>query len=150
MSGRPPKPSRLKEFEGNPGKRTIKDTPEPQKLLKCPQPSPGLGKWGRRLWKRYAFGVWSMGLLTAVDVPAWESMCRSFQESMDALEQLKGAKTEDGKNGEKKHPLYTIYQQERENFQRMMKEFGMTPLSRERIEPDKPNSDDEFNNFMQN
>lgn len=148
MSGRPPKPTALKQFEGNPGKRPIKDTPEPAKLSKCPQPTAGLGKYGRRLWKQYAFGVWSMGLLTTVDVPAWESMCRSFQEMMDALEQLKGAKTEQGQHGEKKHPLYTVYQQERENFQRMMKEFGMTPLARERVSQDNPEKDNDFEAFM--
>lgn len=72
----------MKLLRGNPGRRPINhEEPQPppvranSALAKCP-------KWltgeARALWNRVAPGAITSGLLTVVDLPAFEAMCQSY------------------------------------------------------------------------
>src|ERR1051325_3456696 len=80
--GPAPTPTALKLLRGNPGRRPLNvDEPQPppveagSPLAKCP-------KWltgdARTLWNRVAPGAIRSGLLTEVDLPAFEALCQSY------------------------------------------------------------------------
>lgn len=72
--GRPPKPTALKELEGNPGKRKLnKSEPKPQTMLDI-EPPKFLSKAAKPVWKFYA-GKMAYGVLTAVDTAMFASWC---------------------------------------------------------------------------
>ena len=68
--GRPPKPTAIKELEGNPGKRPLnKNEPKPKaKAPKCP---PWLESDAKKEWRRLSKELEAMGLLTQVDMAAF-------------------------------------------------------------------------------
>jgi P27 family predicted phage terminase small subunit len=79
--GPPPTPTALRLLRGNPGRRPLnQDEPQPPavdpSLAKCP-------KWltgdARELWNRIAPGAIESGLLTVVDLPAFEALCQSYK-----------------------------------------------------------------------
>lgn len=65
--GRPPKPTAVKELEGNPGKRPLnKNEPKPKQTApKCPS---WLEPDAKKEWRRLSKELESMGLLTEVDM----------------------------------------------------------------------------------
>jgi P27 family predicted phage terminase small subunit len=80
--GPKPTPTALRLLRNNPGHRPINhDEPKPDvvaessPLAKCP-------KWltgeARALWKRVAPGAIRAGLLTVVDLAAFEALCQSY------------------------------------------------------------------------
>lgn len=91
--GPAPQPTALRILRGNPGQRAINHAePKPEqvaansKLALCP-------KWltgnARELWKRVAPGAIAAGLLTVVDIPAFEALCVSYSRWRE-LERLTG------------------------------------------------------------
>ena len=80
--GPPPTPTVMRLLRGNPGKRPINhDEPKPEALsldnplAKCPRWMTGAA---RELWKRVAPGAIKAGLITVVDLPAFEALCQSY------------------------------------------------------------------------
>jgi P27 family predicted phage terminase small subunit len=80
--GPAPEPTSLRILRGNPGRRPINpEEPKPElltehdKLAACP-------KWltgdARDLWKRAAPRAIKSGLLTVLDLPAFEALCQSY------------------------------------------------------------------------
>lgn len=95
--GPAPIPTAIRLLRNNPGKRAInhgEPTPPPVEegsaLAKCP-------KWltgeARALWKRVAPGAIQSGLLTIVDLPAFEALCQSYARWRQ-FEQLTGKNLE--------------------------------------------------------
>lgn len=91
--GFPPQPTALVMLRGNPGHKKINyDEPKPDlltdsdKLAQCP-------KWltgdARELWKRAAPRAIKSGLLTVLDLPAFEALCLTYAR-WRALERLTG------------------------------------------------------------
>lgn len=74
--GRPPKPTALKELDGNPGKRKLnKSEPKPQTMLAI-EPPKFVSKAARPVWKFYA-GQMTYGVLTVVDTGMFASWCEA-------------------------------------------------------------------------
>lgn len=80
--GPAPTPTALRLLRGNPSEKAINhEEPQPppvepgSDLAKCP-------KWltgeARALWERVAPGAIVSGLLTVVDIPAFEALCQSY------------------------------------------------------------------------
>lgn len=79
MAGRKPKPTAIKELEGNPGKRILnKKEPKPEKGMPvCPE---WLLPEAKAEWKRLSDKLNQMGVLTEVDMVAFAASIRySFQ-----------------------------------------------------------------------
>lgn len=80
--GPAPTPTALRVLRGNPsGKRINHDEPSPPPiapddvLARCPKWLTGDAK---ALWERIAPGAIVTGLLTVVDLPAFEALCQSY------------------------------------------------------------------------
>ena len=64
--GRKPKPTAVKELEGNPGKREL-NTKEPKPQKKAPQCPKWLDDEAKKEWRRLSKQMEQMGILTEVD-----------------------------------------------------------------------------------
>ena len=148
---RPKKPTAIKERIGNPGKRQLGNPPEPPKPKHFPKPPNGIGDHARKFWKEYGPGLYGLGLLTVADVAVWTETCRTFQRMMDALCEIRNRGDElieVTDNGFRKSPWLAVYQQERKEWVALVKEFGMTPLARERLDTTGGGDDDELDELI--
>ena len=136
--GPAPRPTALKILEGNPGKRALnKQEPKPGKAdLRLPA---GLGHHGRTFWREIAPALDTLGVLTAVDVPALEAAARTYERWRVAESKLKDVKSlaQTGKSGFSAPSAYVqIASQAQRDLLRLLQEFGLTPASRTRIQVD--------------
>ena len=85
MAGRKPKPTAIKELEGNPGKRKLnKKEPKPEKgMLVCPE---WLLPEAKVEWKHLSEKLNQMGVLTEVDMAAFAAYCQSYARWKEAQE----------------------------------------------------------------
>lgn len=95
--GPAPEPTALRILRGNPGHRPInRDEPKPEllaesdRLAKCPA---WLKGDARDLWNRAAPRAIKSGLLTVLDLPAFEALCQTYAR-WRALERLTGRNLE--------------------------------------------------------
>src|SRR5262249_42754142 len=77
MRGRKPKPTRLKEMLGNPGKRAL-STGEPVPEAAIPSCPRFLDKEARKEWRRAAPELYALGVLTNLDRAALAAYCESW------------------------------------------------------------------------
>lgn len=83
--GRKPKPSALKELEGNPGKREI-NTNEPHPVKKAPPCPKWLETEAKKEWRRLAKQMEQLGILTEVDMTAFAGYCQAYARWKEAEE----------------------------------------------------------------
>ena len=145
---RPPKPTAQKTFEGNPGKRSPGIVIDPPKTKRFPNPPAGIGKWGRAFWRERGEPLYDLGLLTVADVPAWTLICETYQRLKEADTKRAGEFVEYTKSGSKKHPLMAIVHQEQDRLAALLKEFGMTPVARERVNSVGGDDEDELEKLL--
>lgn len=140
MPGPPPKPNELKALEGNPGKRRLKNSPKPERVLglKCPK---FIGRHGKAEWNRITPELARLGMLTKIDYAALVMYCRTYQKWMEAEEFLveKGTtyvlKDTAGKiKYIQQLPQVSIAQQCAEYCRKMIAEFGLSPAARSRLD----------------
>lgn len=87
--GRPPKPTILKEREGNRGKRKGNPAePRPTVLDRIPAPPASLNEDGAAEWSRIAHQLHELGLLTDLDLSPLTAYCASFARFLRAEQQL--------------------------------------------------------------
>ena len=84
--GPPPEPKVLKLLKGNPGRRRLKDEPEPTIPPTCPEPPPHITGYAADLWWETAPELHH--LLTRIDIPALACYCHSFGQWRMAAETL--------------------------------------------------------------
>jgi P27 family predicted phage terminase small subunit len=88
-AGRPRKPTALKEYEGNPGKRTITKT-EP-KPIGTPQEPAGMSKAAKAVWQRLVLSM-PQGVYTSAD----ETLLQVYCENVAMLRLALNAMAKDG------------------------------------------------------
>lgn len=149
MSGRPPKPTALKQLAGNPGHRPLNNT-EPQferTLPKCPTFIKGEA---RREWKRVVIELFDAGLLTSIDRAALAAYCQAWARWVEAEKRITENgytfKTESGY--QQQTPWVGIANSALDLMRKFMSEFGMTPSSRSRVKVEKPKEVDPFEEFV--
>lgn len=87
--GRPPKPTILKEREGNRGKRKGNPAePRPTVLDRIPPPPSHLNEDAAAEWTRIAHQLHELGLLTDLDLSSLVAYCASFARFLHAERQL--------------------------------------------------------------
>lgn len=130
--GRKPKPTRVKEIQGNPGKRGLNpDEPKPGVPVKRPR---GLARGPRRLWDEVAPDLERVGVMTGWDTFAFRLLAEHYAFALEAADQLRDeGLTVDGRDGPKKNPVATVFKENGMAALRIMTEFGMTPSSRTRL-----------------
>ena len=133
MTGRP-KPTRVKELAGNPGKRAPnKHEPAPE-TTGIPKPPAHLGRFGKSLWKTYAGKMVGLGLLTDIDVPAWETLCLAYDRMREAGADIKRLGLVCVKDDiARMRPEVRIEAEARKEFRHYCTEFGLTPASWSRV-----------------
>lgn len=132
--GRPPKPTRMKELAGNPGKRALNGG-EPKPKAKRPPCPKHLQGEARKEWNRMSKQLFELGLLTGVDRAALAGYCQAWADWVNAHEQL--AESSMISVTEKGYPVLSPWWTVATTSAKMMKsfltEFGMSPGSRSRL-----------------
>ena len=140
--GPAPQPTVLRMMRGNPGHRPVnQDEPKPPAV----KPDSGLAqcpKWltgeARNLWKRIAPDAIASGLLTVVDLPAFEALCLSYARWRE-LERLTGKNLDLAiAKGYRSQAV-----KERQLMMQFGARFGFDPSSRSNVKvaPQKPAND---------
>ena len=88
MPGPPPVPFIVRKLRGNPGKRAMRQPPEPAILPKCPEPPEWLHEYAKAEWWRVAPQLHVLGLLSLVDIACLSAYCASYAIWREASEQL--------------------------------------------------------------
>lgn len=136
--GPAPKPTALKQLQGNPGKRPLpKGEPRPA-AGKLPSAPRWLSPEAKRHWRPVAKALHACGLLTEADVVAVGMLCESFAQYLAAravVEEKGMIETTD--NGYVyAHPAVGMMKAARADVLKFAREFGMTPSARSRIRVD--------------
>lgn len=134
MAGRKPKPTALKQLEGNPGKRKLnKSEPVPAKgIPTCPE---WLLSEAKIEWERLAAVMDQMGVLTEVDRAAFAAYCQSYARWKEAQEHIDsgGSTFETEKGYQQQTPWVGIANTNQKLMMQAAAEFGLTPSARSRI-----------------
>ena len=87
MRGRKPKPAHLKLLDGSPGRRRVKNEPQPGRAIPtCPQ---HLSPSAKTEWKRLARQLSALGILTILDRAALAAYCQAYGRWVEAEQKLK-------------------------------------------------------------
>lgn len=138
MRGRKPKPTRIKQLNGNPGKRPLNENePKPQGELSTP-PS-FLSPAAVTIWNE-ALTEAPPGLLTSVDSSVLANYCTwraTFEQA--ATEMLQRGSVSASIRGERKvAPEVMVMHKASTNMMRACTEMGFTPSSRGRMHVEAP------------
>ena len=146
--GRTPKPTAIKQLEGNPGKRQL-NTYEPKPNQKVPTCPKWLDDEAKKEWKRLAKQMEQLGILTEVDMAAFAGYCQSYARWKEAEEFISkhGAIVKTPSGYWQQVPQVSIAQQYMKQMTKFCEQFGLTPASRSRIVTDK--SDDSAEDAME-
>lgn len=136
--GTKPKPTRVKELEGNPGHRPLnKAEPKPDVTSAATLPY-GVTRTARKFHRQYAPLLTRLGILTEADEAAFALMSVHYGIAIDAARELRETgMTIEGRDGAKKHPLTQVFRDNSQAFRQYADEFGMTPSARTRISVDE-------------
>ena len=135
------KPTRIKELEGNPGKRRLPIN-EPIPPMDLPDPPSHLDAYALEEWGRVADGLNAMGVLSGIDQAALAAYCAAYSRWRSAEEELNELakksklqalvlKTVSGNWIQQ--PLIGIANKAAGDMVRFASEFGMTPVARSRL-----------------
>ena len=133
--GRKPKPTAIKELEGNPGRRPLnKYEPKQQKTApKCPT---WLTQEAKKEWKRMSKSLEAIGILTTVDMGAFAGYCQAYARWKEAEEFLSkhGTIFKTPSGYIQQVPQVSIAQTYLKIMKDFCSEFGLTPASRTRLQ----------------
>lgn len=137
QKGRKPKPTAIKQLEGNPGKRQL-NTAEPKPIQKAPTCPKWLDDEAKKEWKRLAKKMEQLGILTEVDMAAFAGYCQSYARWKEAEEFISkhGAIVKTPSGYWQQIPQVSIAQQYMKQMSKFCEQFGLTPASRSRIVAD--------------
>ena len=132
--GRKPKPTALKQLEGNPGKRPL-NIAEPHPDAVSPDAPAHLDEVALAEWNRLAPEMHTKGVLTGWDRAAFAGYCVAYSRWVKACAEL--SKTSLTITTEKgnviQHPIVGVANKAQELMLRFLTEFGLTPSSRSRV-----------------
>lgn len=164
VPGPPGKPTKIKELEGNRGKRQL-PTHEPNPTNAMPACPSFIKGAARKEWQRLAPELLILGLLTRVDRAALAGYCIAWGQLEEVEQELARMKRSgrdlaklkkrnpamkvDISNGMVSitsngnaiiEPLLSVRKQAMEQMHKFLTEFGMTPASRTRVTAIKPDT----------
>lgn len=143
MAGRLPKPTAVKELQGNPGKRKLNRT-EPPTQKGAPEMPLFITATAEQEWDRIVPILLEMNVLTTADGAALANYCMTFarwQEAESAITEHGVVIQEPVLNKEaevvgyklKKNPACTVAMACQKEMRAQLSAFGMDPSSRSRI-----------------
>lgn len=136
--GRKPKPTAVKELEGNPGKRPL-NTSEPKPKKKAPKCPTWLDVEAKKEWRRISKQLEELGILTDVDMAAFAGYCEAYSRWKEAEEFISkhGTIMKTSSGYWQQVPQVSIAQTYLKLMIKFGEQFGLTPSSRSRIVTDK-------------
>ena len=138
MAGRTPKPTKLKELLGNPGRRPLdKREPKPTGLATCPD---YLSDVAKAEWARLAPTLEALGLLTELDQSCMISYCDAHAAWVDACAHIKalGAMLKSPNGYPVMNPYLAVKNQAEQTMDKARANLGLTPASRTRLAVEPP------------
>lgn len=149
MRGRKPKPTRMKELEGNPGKRAL-NKKEPKPDLAIPDCPAHLKGEARKEWNRIVKELHALGILTNVDRAALVVYCTAWADYVKACNKLEkeGYVIISDKGGMYQNPWVALQKRSMDQIMRFAAEFGMTPSSRSRVRVEKEDPAEELERLL--
>ena len=149
MKGRKPKPAAIRKLEGTlTPKHQAKNIINIDAMTQVPKPPNDLGPDGVDFWETWADGLVHIGIMTRFDVPAFTLLCESYERYKRAQRELGSELIAETPQGSKQHPLFAVMHREETVIERLMKEFGLTPVARERIAADGKGESDELDEII--
>ena len=132
--GRKPKPTAIKELEGNPGKRPL-NAHEPRPERKAPACPKWLEPEAKKEWRRLAKKLEQLGVLTEADMSVFASYCQAYARWKEAEEFITqhGSIFKTPSGYVQQVPQVSIAQQNLKIMQSLAGEFGLSPATRSRI-----------------
>ncbi len=134
VRGRKPKPTAIKELEGNPGKRPLnKNEPKPDK--KAPRCPAWLEDEAKKEWKRTGAMLEQLGLLTEMDMAAFAGYCQAYARWKEAEEFITqhGTMIRTPNGYLQQVPQVSIAQTNLKIMLKFCEQFGLTPSARSRM-----------------
>lgn len=151
MAAPKPRPTRIKELEGNPGRRPLpKNEPRPQIPDEIPRAPSHLTREAKKEWKSMSLKLHTLGLLTDIDESALALYCQAYGRWVDAEEKLKKTgtviKTTNGNIVQS--PYLGIANTAMRDCHKYLIEFGMTPSSRTKVAVTNKKSESKFSGLI--
>lgn len=142
LRGRKPKPTAIKELEGNPGKRKLNQY-EPKPLKKAPKCPSWLDNEAKKEWRRTAKQLEQLGILTEVDMAAFAGYCQAYARWKEAEEFISkhGTIVKTPSGYWQQVPQVSIAQTYLKIMNKFCEQFGLTPSARSRIVSDNGKQD---------
>lgn len=141
MPGPAPKPTKLKQLEGNPGKRKLNKS-EPQPPIEVPDPPAILQGEASLEWIRITRLLKELGLISRTDLAVVTTYCVAWGEFFEAQDELNrhgSLLVEVGENGSMQpHPALSIRRKAEKTLLAMANQLGLSPSSRSRLHVAKP------------
>jgi len=149
MSGPPPKPTRLRLLQGNPGRRPLPKR-EPQPETGVPTRPGWLLPEAKREWSRIVPELDRLGLLAKIDRAMLSMWCQCWGLYVEAVKDIdeNGISYMTDKGNEVQRPSVGVMNKMIEKMTSLSARFGMTPSDRSRISVPKPEAKDEFADFL--
>lgn len=139
------KTAEQKELEGNRGHRDI--NPGPKSDIDFEDAPADLGVVAREEWRRAGGLLREQGVLTKLDRMAFRAYCEYYERWMLLQEKVR-AELESGKSLAPNSLIY-VEMKVHDKLLKLQKEFGMTPIARQKISVDKPDGDDDWNELLE-
>ena len=132
--GRKPKPTAIKELEGNPGKRPLNEN-EPKPAKKAPACPKWLDPDAKKEWRRLAKQMEQLGILTELDMAVFAAYCQSWARYKEAEEFISqhGTIVKTPSNYYQAVPQVAMAQQYLKIMNRLAEQLGLTPAARSRL-----------------
>ena len=134
--GPAPTPSAIRRLEGNPSRRPL-NSHEPQPRANRPRMPKHLDERAQKEWRRLVPMLTQMRVLTEADGIALANLCVDYSILQQAQESLSktGLLSKTTKTGMiHQSPLLNIISVTTDRVTRGLREFGLTPASRSRIQ----------------
>ncbi len=150
-SGPPPTPTNLRILRGNPGKRPLNENePKPAKRQRIPSPPDGLGEIGAKEWRRLGPQLTKLGLLTDLDLVAFQMYCSTYERWVTAVKLSNEIPLVTTPGGVVRvNPMTAQANRLHYMLNQSLARFGMDPASRSRIAVDPSDrQDDELADWL--
>lgn len=150
MEGRHPKPTAIKQLEGNIHKERLNPN-EPKPSVSIPTCPSHLSSPARREWKRIIKELANLGLITNLDRACLAAYCQAYGRWYAAekkLNNIEKALYKTHNNNVIISPMLSIANRAMEQMHRLATEFGFTPSSRTRVSTIESEGDDPLDKLL--
>lgn len=152
MAGRRPKPSALKELQGNPGRRPLSSAEPAPDIIRVPPRAPRcLGPVGQAKWRDLMPRLIRSGIPTEIDLDALTNYCRAAEVLHIAEEDIAahGRYLSGLKGGRYLNPAAGDAWAAIHEMSAIGREFGMTPASRTKVRAANPKQRSLFDSYLE-